>query len=443
MGIGSRRGEAVKWDYVRHPVAVTENRPAPDARLGICVASAFDGYGALGSKPACTRAWHQGAVPTDKDPLTCEIDYGKPTLVTAFVHYFYVPGSRDMRFTAPGPSAMKKVRILARNDSGAWQEITTLSDLPSGCPQILPTGATKPWRFWKIEVLALAPGAEFLCTYELETYTGGIPKIAPCPCKEANPLVAFADRISRHKPSENTVPAKLILANQDPKTLGLKTEGTADAVKSELHLLIDGKPVALTAAGDGRWQADIEGGRISLETKPTALGLLLQLRFSAKEGTPVKYQRASLQLNSPGTQLYYMPAYAWSRSPVDTMVQSCHVQTRMAALGFKDAMLCLLPGTDRGTLGFVGRRTPKRSSFGTGCNSRAADGSSGRLVESLSFCGGRGVWLSRAAANGAGQRNAVWHLPVYSAGRRLGTDFRHDEIVARDGCPTTQVVRLL
>ena len=121
-----------------------------------------------------------------------------------------------------------------------------------------------------------------------------------------------------------------------------------------MHLAIDDKPVALTAAGEGGWQADIGSGRISLQTKPTALGLLLQLRFSAKEAAPVKYQRASLQINSPGTQVYYMPAYAWSRSPVDTMVQSCHVQTRMAALGFKDAMLCLLPGTDRGTLGFVG-----------------------------------------------------------------------------------------
>ena len=44
----SARGDAVKWDYLRHPVAVTENRPAPDPGLGLCVASAFDGYGALG-----------------------------------------------------------------------------------------------------------------------------------------------------------------------------------------------------------------------------------------------------------------------------------------------------------------------------------------------------------------------------------------------------------
>ena len=105
MDVGFRRGDAVKWDYLRHPVTVTENRPSPDPSLGLCVASAFDGYGAQGSMPACVRAWHQAAIPTEQNPFACEIDYGTPTLVTAFVHYFYVPGSRDLRFTAPGPSA--------------------------------------------------------------------------------------------------------------------------------------------------------------------------------------------------------------------------------------------------------------------------------------------------------------------------------------------------
>jgi hypothetical protein len=146
----------------------------------------------------------------------------------------------------------------------------------------------------------------------------------------------------------------LILTGQDPQTLGLKAEGAGNALKGEMHLVIDSKPVPLTAAGDGGWQADSGNGRISIETKATALGLLLKLRYFAKEGAPVKYQRASIQLSAPGTQLYYMPAYAWTRSPIDTMVQSCHVQTRMAVLGFQDAMLCLLPGTDRGSLGFVG-----------------------------------------------------------------------------------------
>ncbi len=168
--------DAVKWDYLAHPVTVTENRPAPNAALGMCVASAFDGYGALGSKPACARAWHQGAVPTEQNPLACEIDYGTPTLVTAFVHYFYVPGSRDMRFTAPGPSAMKNVRISARDDKGSWQVVTTLSNLTGDCPQVLPTGATKPWRFWKLEILKLAPGPSFSAPMSWRPTPAGFPK---------------------------------------------------------------------------------------------------------------------------------------------------------------------------------------------------------------------------------------------------------------------------
>lgn len=350
----SAGGEAVKWDYLAHPVKATENLPAPDSSVGLCVASAFDGFGTSGPKPACARAWHQGVLPTEQKPLVCEIDYGKPTLVTAFVNYCYAPGCSDMRFTAPGASAFKKLRISARDDGGSWQEIKTLADLSGECPQVMPTAAEKPWRFWRLEILELAAGAEFLCTYELETYTGGVPQITRENPAEPDPLKEFAERIARQKPSEEFLPAKLTLAAQDAQTLGLKTEGNANPLKSDLHLLIDGKPVPLKSLGDKGWQAELESGRISLETQPSPLGLLMKLRYLAKEGSPVKYARASLQLTAAGTELYYMPAYAWSRSKIDTMVSSCHVQTRMAVLGIPNAMLCLFPGTDRGSLGFIG-----------------------------------------------------------------------------------------
>jgi hypothetical protein len=348
------RGAAAKWDYLRHPVSVTENRTASDPAIGLSAASAFDGYGALGSMPSCARAWLQKAVPTDRNPLACEIDYGAPTLVTALVHYFYVPGSRDLRFTSPAPSAMKKVRISTRNEDGSWQEITNLADLPDGCPQVIPTGATKPSRYWRLEILELAPGAEFLCTYELETYTGGIPKITPAGGTETNPLLEFTDYVRQHTPSKTFSPGRLFLADRDPHTLGLHTQGVADSFNGELCLLIDGKPASFAAVGDNRWQIGAGAGQVLLEGEPTALGLLLKLRFTVPEATPVKYHRAALQISAPGTQLYYMPAYAWSRSPIDTMVPSCNVQTRMAALGFPGSMLCLLPGTDRGSIGFGG-----------------------------------------------------------------------------------------
>ncbi len=345
---------AVKRDYVRHPVSVTENRPSPDPPLGLCVASAFDGYGALGSRPATARAWLQKALPTAQNPFACEIDYGTPTLVTAFVHYFYVPWSLDLRFTSPAPSAMKKVRISARNEGGSWQMITTLADLPDGCPQVIPTGAAKPARYWRLEILELAPGAEFLCTYELETYTGGVPIIAAAGGAETDFLSEFADHVRRQTPSKTYSPEKLVLASQDPHALGLRTQKSPDSFKSELSLLIDGKPASFAAAGENRWQIAAGAGRILLESEPIVLGLLLNLRFEPASSAPQKFRRATLQIRAPGAQLYYMPAYAWSRSPVETMVPTVNVQTRIASLGLREGMLSLLPGTDRGSLGFGG-----------------------------------------------------------------------------------------
>jgi len=345
---------AVKWDYVRHPVNVTENPPAADAPIGLCAASAFDGYGALGSKPATARAWLQKAVPTAQKPFACEIDYGTPTLVTAFVHYFYVPWSLDLRFTSPAPSAIKKIRISTRNDDGSWQVITTLADLPGGCPQVIATGAVKPARYWRLEILELAPGAEFLCTYELETYTGGVPHIAPVLISETNFLSEFTDRVRKLTPSKTYSPEKLILANQGPRALGIRAQGAADMVKGEMSLLIDGKPAPFAASGNNLWQIDAGAGAILLESQPTAFGLLLKLRFAALAAAPLKYHRATLQIRAPGTQLYYMPAYAWNRSPVETMVPTVNVQTRFASLGLREGMLSLLPGTDRGSLGFGG-----------------------------------------------------------------------------------------
>ncbi|MEI6915537.1 MAG: hypothetical protein WCL39_10425, partial [Armatimonadota bacterium] len=81
----------MKWDYVRKPVQVTENRPAPLPVFGLSVAGAFDGFGATGSSPAATKGWVQNPGPSDGKPVSCDIDYGKSVLPSAFVHYFYTP----------------------------------------------------------------------------------------------------------------------------------------------------------------------------------------------------------------------------------------------------------------------------------------------------------------------------------------------------------------
>ena len=78
------------------------------------------------------------------------------------------------------------------------------------------------------------------------------------------------------------------------------------------------------------------------------------LTYRAKQDSPVKYKRATVQMTAPNIALYYVPAYVWSREPVDVMPAAGRVQTRMTTLGVKGATLCLVPGTDRGTLGIHG-----------------------------------------------------------------------------------------
>jgi len=114
--------QAVRWDYVTHPVQVAEALPTKGQVIDTIwpthmAATAFDGFGSQGSEPAAVRGWHLTTPPSPGSPAICEIDYQRPVAVSAFVHYFYVPGSRDLRFLSPAPSAFRRIRILSRSDS--------------------------------------------------------------------------------------------------------------------------------------------------------------------------------------------------------------------------------------------------------------------------------------------------------------------------------------
>lgn len=52
--------------------------------------------------------------------------------------------------------------------------------------------------------------------------------------------------------------------------------------------------------------------------------------------------------------LYYIPAYAWSKEAANVVAMSANVQTRLAAMETAGMSVCLVPGTDRGRLGFAG-----------------------------------------------------------------------------------------
>lgn len=341
-----------KWDYVAHPVKVTENRPAPSPVLGMEVASAFDGFGAQGTRPAAVRAWNQAALPTAESPISCEIDYGKPVQVTAFMHYFYTPESRDLRYNSTATTAFRRVRISMRNDDGQWIETASLPDLPVTCPQVLPTGADKPARYWRIEVEEMAPGAEALLTYEIETYTGGIPSLPQPEPLSPDFKAQFAKRMQSHKPSSGEIQGTLTLA-RDGKGLDVSI-AAGETVRGSLTFIADGQPLILTPAGTDKWRTSTADGTVLLTQRKSPMGALMQVAFNAKDASVISHRRISARLTLPKVDLFYIPAYVWAHQPSDALVNSANVQTRMASLAAGDTVVSLVPGTDRGALGFVG-----------------------------------------------------------------------------------------
>lgn len=114
---------------------------------------------------------------------------------------------------------------------------------------------------------------------------------------------------------------------------------------------MEGREVALVADGRKRWSAELSGGRVCLESRATRLGLLLVLTYQAKTGQPSAFAEATVKVGVSAPSLYYVPAYAWNWKPVEAVIGTYHLQTRLAVLEKDGAMLCLIAGSDRGTLG--------------------------------------------------------------------------------------------
>ena len=348
---------AQRWDYVAHPVTVDGRRLAelsepPDFSAA---AQAFDGYGAQGATPAAVRAWQVNLRPTPSQPESLVIDYGTPIAVSAFVHYCYVPNSRDLRWLSPAPSAFQTVRISARaREEEEWRVVTTLGPLTATCPQVLAIPATDPARYWRLEILGLVPGAEMIASYEIETYTGGIPQLK-LPASQIPPQpAAFAERMRTHRPATGIVTGNVVQSRPTHQTLSVSLTHQKRSGTGELQLLMDGTALALQPKGQRRWEAALPEGMITVRCQFTAMGLLLELAFTAHADQPVKYRRATVQLSIPDGRLYYIPAYMWQSSPSDISVPTVKIQTRLAAIGVTGLTLCLVPGTDRGNLGFGG-----------------------------------------------------------------------------------------
>lgn len=147
----------------------------PD-RPGADAGSLTDGYGAE-PYPVAAGGWvRTDGAPAEGKPAVAIFDYGSPKKVAALAHYFYIPGCRDHRWGdwLSGPWAYREVKIYVSNDKADWKEVGHLTDLPPACPQVLKVAKPESARYLKLEVIALAPGAGMLRSYEIETYVNFI-----------------------------------------------------------------------------------------------------------------------------------------------------------------------------------------------------------------------------------------------------------------------------
>jgi hypothetical protein len=342
---------AEKWNYKKNPVKILESTSAND--IGLYARLAFDGYGADNVRPGAANMWFQPGKPKDDAPFFCVIDYGKPIAVSAFVNHAYIPNGRDLRYLNAAPYAFKRVRISYKDASDQWKTASDLTDLPAKCPQTLPVRDVAEARVWRVEVFELVEGADKLCTYELETYTGGVPE-DNWPEPQPHELVAqFENKMRTHKPVPGKVESGLTLRS-NPSLSAFSIGKAGSATLGDLALQLDGKPCTVKSAGQDIWQVEVPQGLLTLNMVESSVGVLLTLDYVAKPGSTLKYQLFDVRLTRPNPSLYFMPAYVWSKTPADMVINSANAQTRMAGLAGEGSMLCLFPGTDRGRLGISG-----------------------------------------------------------------------------------------
>ena len=155
--------QAVKWDYVEHPVQVSGPELAPGLPGQSTVRAAFDGYPTRLDQPYPPNQWRTD--PTKNgEPLRVTISYPQPVAVTRFVHYFDE--------TPPAAAGWKDVEIQVSDDLVQWRPLQQLRELPTQSPQFLGIDQPTLARFYRIDIKSLAAGTPAIVTNEIETWYG-------------------------------------------------------------------------------------------------------------------------------------------------------------------------------------------------------------------------------------------------------------------------------
>ncbi len=281
---------ASKLDYAKHKVTVTDESGKGFEMYGMTGTGAQDVADGLGADPmpCAWGLWMRKEAPTADKPAVLEFDYGTPVKVAALAHYFYVPGCRDHRWQdwLSGPSAFGEVRIYVSDDNAKWTEVSHLTGLPAGCPQLLKVERPTSARYLKLEVLSLIKGAEWIRSYEIETYLDSAPKSLPSP--KVKPVRHGFPYKAALMPVAASQAGDLKLA-ADARALDFSVSGPKLDVpaRGRLSITIDDQPVAWKAskAGGLMFTGSAAGRNLKLSALFVKAGLLL--KFSSDD--PVTY----------------------------------------------------------------------------------------------------------------------------------------------------------
>ena len=346
---------ADKLDYGKHKVVVTDVTGRADGVAGDDAGWLVDGIG-VGAYPFADAVWVRYEAPTANAPAVLVFDYGTPVKVAALAHYFYVPGTRDQRWQdwLAGPSAFRDVKILRSDDGKKWEEAAQLTDLPTGCPQLLRIDRPVAARYLRLEILSMAPGSGPLRTYEIETYVDRAPKSVSAPGRIVRRLfpekfaLAPANAAQRGSIQLDTASAQI--------SFSLPATGLTAPATGKLDIRVNDQPVTWTSTRSGKssgFVASVAGSELDLEASFVKAGLLLKFTWQG----PTAYPAPKLDVIAcpdSSAKEWCVPEYFYSNAdaPVGAVgIPAATVPTAIAIVGDGKTTLTVSPDTDRSWVG--------------------------------------------------------------------------------------------
>jgi hypothetical protein len=360
-------------DYISKPVGVENPELKEDWHTG--AKFAFDGYGGSLHPNSLSHCWIQEGAPSESKPFFCTLDYGRPISVTGFVHYFYNPDVKDYRADALLLStAFRSANLYVSQDGRQWQPTEKWRDLADLRPQILSVSNPIAARYYKIEIVGIAPGADGLRSYQIETYTDNSfthikPQRSSLQSPSLRPKLSVIGQIANHGRLEGgDLEIEWRLAEGTPAFSIKPTRGGA-SISASLRISYNDEPLKFEALvrkdSSVLFRSEPDN---SLECEIRLRGSALRAEFRKySDGRRLEPGVLGAALKAEGVTFRFIPAYVYSSKPIHEMLPGVYGElprsttigawqppTRMAALETSHGTVAIVPDRDRCLMGIDG-----------------------------------------------------------------------------------------